>query len=144
MEETIRRTVFDVASKSEVTLSKTINFEPAKDAQEALGRVGGNSEKFLALVNEGLRQHERETAGNDSAIPWKDETGKDFSGDPLDETSSQKLQQTVLTFAKTLFSAQYEKGGADRKVAKDQALGYALAIPGLLEKLRGENGATAA
>jgi hypothetical protein len=139
MEQKINSTVFDVASKSEVTLSKVFDFKPPATQEEALTRIGNDSAKFLDIVTEGLRQYERQAATNDPNIPWVDESGETFVGDVLTEEQSGKLNTTVLTMAKTMFGYVQGKAGTaeGRKKAKDDAQKFVLELPGFLEKLRG-------
>lgn len=138
MEQKVNSTVFDVTSKSEVTLSKIFDFVEATSADAALQRIGNDAKAFLAIVNEGLRQHEREQAVNNNSIPWKTEDGEVFTGDVLTEEQTKKLSATVLTLAKTMFG--YVGGTAGtaegRKKAKEEAQAFILNAPGALDRLR--------
>ena len=121
--ETVRSTIFDLDSMSEVTLIKTVEFEPVKTTAEALARVGNDAAKFLEMVNSGLRDHVRESAKSDSNIPWlqENEEGEtvEFAGTPAD---SKAVNSLVLTLAKTIFGYSKDSTADQKRKAKDSAM----------------------
>lgn len=134
------QSVFDLDTKSDVTLFKQVNFTPATDTQEALSRVGNDASTFMKIVNAGLRTFTLDQAKEDTSIPWtaKDDEGNPvpFSGTTISEEKSKQLDANVLNMAKMLFG--YEKGKAkeEKRVAKEKALAMLLDNPAVIEGLR--------
>lgn len=118
----VQKTVTNLDDFADVTLVKTGTFTPANDAAEALSRVGGDSAKFLTLVNEGLRAEAQRTL-RDASGGWQqeDEEGNlsAFSGTPADST---KVNALVLTLAKTVFGYSKELTPEQKKAAKSSAM----------------------
>lgn len=136
----IQRSVFDLDKREDVEVVKVVNFSPVTDAASALSRVGNDSDKFLAIINAGLRDFEREQALGDSANPWntEDEEGTltPFSGTLLSEEKTKQLSANVLNMAKMLFN--YEKGMEPglKKAAKQKAMEMILGNPAVIEALK--------
>ena len=135
MEERITRKVFDVTTKSDVTLQKLFDFVPPTSTQEVLSRVGGDTAKHLQVQVDGLRVHERDAAAKNDSIPWTDADGKAFSGDLLTEEQSSRLDALVLTFAKTSFGYESKNAAAKTK-AKADALAFILDNDQIFAKIR--------
>lgn len=125
MQLTVTSSVFDLDTMDEVSLIKTREFTPAVDAKEAHQRLGGDAEKFLAVINEGLASFERKNLKNSNEIPWtlQDEegnsTGKSFTGTPA---NSKGVNTLVLTLAKTIFGYAKDAKVEDKRAAKESAL----------------------
>jgi hypothetical protein len=122
--EKVTSTVFDLDSMSEVTLIKNVEFAPVANTQEALHRVGNDAAKFLAIINDGLRQHVRESAKSDNSIPWlfeDEESGETtaFAGTPADMKAVNSLK---LTLAKTIFGYNKDSDVEQKRAAKESAL----------------------
>ena len=124
MQLTVTSSVFDLDTMDEVSLIKTKEFTPAADAKEAHQRLGGDAEKFLAVINEGLASFERKSLKN-GAEPWtvQDEdgnsTGKPFTGTIA---NSKSVNTLVLTLAKTIFGYAKEAKVELKRAAKESAL----------------------
>lgn len=58
MEIVVKKRVFDLEKFERVTLEGKTDFEPVKSAQEAVAHpvIANDNEKFLGVVNEGLRR----------------------------------------------------------------------------------------
>jgi hypothetical protein len=122
-QEKVTSSVFDLDTMSDVTLFKNLEFSPVNSTQEALAAVGGDAKKFLAIINEGLRQHVRESAKSDSSIPWmqEQEDGEptQFGGTPADTKAVNSL---VLTLAKTIFGYSKDSTNEAKASAKASAM----------------------
>ena len=125
MQLRVPSSVFDLDTMDEVSLIKTKEFTPAVDAREAHQRLGGDAEKFLAVINEGLASFERKALKNSTDIPWEvadedgNSTGKAFSGTPA---NSKGVNTLVLTLAKTIFGYAKDAKVEDKRAAKESAL----------------------
>src|SRR5665213_3151091 len=100
----VSRSVFDLDTFADVTLSKPVTFEPATTTEDALTRLGGDTAKLLSVINEGLLEvRKREVRADDSA--WMQEVeGEDgaialeaFDGTIADQKMVNNL---VLNIAK--------------------------------------------
>jgi hypothetical protein len=122
-QEKVTSSIFDLDSMSDVTLFKNLEFSPVNSTQEALSAVGGDAKKFLAIINEGLRQHVRESAKSDSTIPWMQEQEEgeptQFTGTPAD---SKAVNSLVLTLAKTIFGYSKDATSEAKSAAKASAM----------------------
>jgi hypothetical protein len=124
MQLTVTSSVFDLDTMDEVSLIKTKDFQPAQDAKEAHQRLGGDAEKFLAVINEGLASFEKKALKN-SSEPWnvQDEdgasTGKTFSGTPA---NSKSVNTLVLTLAKTISGYAKDANVEDKRASKESAI----------------------
>ena len=118
----VTRTIFNLDTMEEVLLNKDVTFSPVTTTAEALSRLGGNAEKFLAVINEGLESEARRSAVGDSNIPWlqENEEGEksQFEGTPAD---SKAVNGLVLTLAKTIFGYTKDATKDKKRSAKDQA-----------------------
>lgn len=121
--EKVTSTVFDLDTMSEVTLIKNVAFAPVSNSAEALARVGNDAGKFLAIINDGLRQHVRESAKSDNSIPWLQENDEgettEFAGTPAD---SKAVNSLVLTLAKTIFGYSKDADLKAKQAAKENAM----------------------
>lgn len=126
----ITKTIFDLSTMDEVTLVKSVpDFIPAENSSEVLARVGNDSAKMLALMNDGLRLAEREAvaANSDPFHTFK----LDESGEPTDEVNgpftgiaadSGKVNALTLTLAKTVFAYSKSMTKDEKRAAKTSAL----------------------
>lgn len=135
------QSVFDLDTKSDITLYKQGTFTPATNAQEALAAVGNDSETFLKVINAGLRDFVREALSANAELPWqaKDEEGNliPFSGTTISEEKSKQLAANVLNMAKMVFGYAKEMGRDEKRVAKDKAQDMLLSNPAVLASLKG-------
>lgn len=118
-----QREVFDLNTMDEVLLIKKGNFVPVTTLEEAKDRVGGDTEKFLSIVNDGLKSEAGRAMIEDSSNPWlvEDEEGATtpFEGKPANKKIVGGL---ILNLAKSIFG--YAKGlaPAEKKAAKESAM----------------------
>lgn len=118
-----QREIFDLNTMDEVLLIKKGNFAPVESLEEAKTRVGGDTTKFLAIINEGLKAEAGRSMVNDPSVPWlvEDEEGNTtvFEGKPADKKIVGGL---ILNLAKSVFG--YAKGlaPAEKKAAKESAM----------------------
>lgn len=126
----ITKTIFDLNTMDEVTLVKTVpDFVAAENSAEVLARVGNDSAKMLALMNDGLRLAEREAVEKNSD-PWHtykvDESGEvtDEVNGPFDglAADSMKVNALKLTLAKTVFAYSKSMTKDEKRAAKESAL----------------------
>lgn len=134
------QSVFDLDTKSDVTLYKRVTFEPVANTADALARVGNDSAAFLKIINDGLRSFTNEQAKADVSIPWqaKDEEGNliPFSGTTITEEKSNQLAANVLSMAKMLFGYTKEMSRDEKRVAKQKAQDMLLANPAVVDALK--------
>ena len=119
----VQRTIFDLDTMEEVTLVKAVNFEPVGSTQEALVRLGNNANKFLEVINRGLKSEEQASAVSNPSIPWQieDEDGElsTFEGTPAD---NKQVNALVLGLAKTVFGYSKDAGTDKKREAKASAI----------------------
>ena len=101
----LTRSVYNLDDMEEVTLVKSVpDFVPVTSTQEALHRLGNDAKAFLQVINDGLKDQERESVAGNSEIPWMEEsedgTQTAFTGTPAD---GKKVKTLILTLAKTIF-----------------------------------------
>lgn len=112
----------DLNTFEEVMLVKVGQFVPVSTLEEAKHRVGGDTAKFLEIINEGLEAEAGRKLKDDVSIPWQmeDEDGTltPFAGKLADRKTVGGL---ILSIAKSVFG--YAKGmkPEDKKAAKDGA-----------------------
>lgn len=139
---TVQRGVFDLATMNEITLVKKPLFTDVESTAQALERLGGDTAKFLKVINDGLRAEVMRSAVVDSSLPWmvEDDEGKlsEFVGKPAD---SKKVNALVLNFAK--MDDRYAGGGQGRKDCKTEAFEFVKTSPAIVEKLQKSAGITA-
>lgn len=140
------KSVFDLDSKSEVTVVKVGQFLPVANMQDFVSRLGNDATKILAIVNDGLESHERNALATNESVAWQvedeNEAGETvlapFSGTLLSEEKSKQLSANVLNMAKMLFGyAKDMVGGRDaKKAAKAKAQEMLLGNPAVIEALK--------
>ena len=112
----------DLATFEDVTLVKIGRFVPVTTLEEAKHRVGGDTEKFIAIINEGLEAEAGRSLKNDSSIPWQvedeDGTVAPFSGMLAD---AKVVGGLVLNMAKSIFGYSKDSTPEARKAAKQAA-----------------------
>ena len=126
----ITRTIFDLSTMEEVLLVKAVpDFIPAENSAEVLARVGNDTTKLLAIMNDGLRAAEREAIANNNEPFHTFEL--DESGEPTDKVNgpfsgiaadSAKVNALVLTLAKTVFAYSKSMSKDEKRAAKQNAL----------------------
>lgn len=129
--------IFDLDSMDEVLLKKFVPFTPVTDTKTALERLGNDSAKFLEVINEGLRQHARETAKTDTSIAWQveDEEGNlsPFSGTVADAKTVNGL---ILNMAKSVFGYAKDMTRDAKKAAKESAMYLIRSTPAIRDGLK--------
>ena len=140
------KTVFDLDSKSDVTLVKVGTFSPVTNMQEFVSRLGNDATKILAIVNSGLESHEQSQLSSNESIAWQQEDENEagetvlipFAGTTLSEEKSKQLAANVLNMAKMLFGyAKDMAGGKEAKrAAKAKAQEMLLSNPQVIEALK--------
>ena len=128
-----QREVFDLNTMDEILLRKIGTFTPVKTLEEAKHRVGGDTVKFLEIINEGLEAEAGRALLSDESIPWLmlDEEGKIIVGDdgkPVLATSvlpadKKIVNGLILNLAKSIYGYLKcdKKDAAGRKAAKEKA-----------------------
>lgn len=143
----VGKTVFDLDSRGEVDVVKVGTFTPVATMHEFTARLGNDSAKILAVVNDGLEAYEREQIAANNELPWsiEDEEGKltPFSGTLLSEEKSKQLSANVLSMAKMLFgyakdmvTGDATKNREAKREAKAKAAEMLLANPAVIEALK--------
>ena len=151
----VRKEVFDLDSKKDQIVVKRGKFTPVSDMQDFLNRLNNDSAAVLAVVNDGLRNHEEKKLESDKSVAWEivseDENGDEIyspvpeSFAPISEARKKDLKASIISFAKLLFG--YERtmvkgddaaNAAAKKKAKDDALAMIMSNPAAVEKLKGE------
>jgi len=134
------QSVFDLDSKSDVTLYKQVTFTPVDNTKEALERVGNDSAAFLKIINDGLCSYTAEQAKQDSSIPWMAKDDEDnlvpFTGTTISENASKQLSVHVLSLAKLLYDYAKDMPREDKRKAKEQAQAQILSNPAIVDKLK--------
>ena len=119
----VQRTIFNLDTMEEVTLVKSIEFNPVKDMQEFVARLGNDTAKILAVVNRGLRSEVQQSAVDNASIAWQaeDEDGKlsEFQGTPADQSGVNNL---VLSLAKQVFGYSKDAPVETKRAAKEAAI----------------------
>lgn len=110
----VESTIFDLAAFEEVQVGKVIEYVPVTTIDEALAKLGNDSNKLLAVVNDGLLEEAKKNARKDPS-GWHtfdddDKLNGPFDGQPAD---MKKVNSLVLTLAKTVF-------GFSKDLTKDQ------------------------
>lgn len=133
----IQKGLFDLDSFQEVTLYKEGEFTPVSSTQEALARVGNDSSKFLALVNEGLRaEYQRDLRS--TADGWFTEDEDTNARTPFTGTIAniKAVNSLVLTLAKTVFGYSKDLSSEAKKAAKESAMNMVASTPAIKEGLK--------
>ena len=112
----------DLSTYEDVTLVKVGRFVPITTLEEAKQRVGGDTEKFIAIINEGLEAEAGRSLKNDPTIPWQvedeDGTVTPFVGMLAD---AKVVGGLVLNMAKSIFGYSKDSTPEARKAAKQAA-----------------------
>jgi hypothetical protein len=117
-----QKTGTDLNTFEDVTLIKTGKFVPVTTLEEAKHRVGGDTEKFISIINEGLEQEAGRNLVNDPNVAWQveDEEGNltAFSGMLAD---GKMVGGLILNMAKSIFGYSKDKSPEEKKAAKNAA-----------------------
>lgn len=134
---TPQRGIFDLNTMEDVTCYKVIDFTEVTTAEEALARLGNDSERFLEVINRGLRAELSNDATANPELPWmiKDENGNflPFEGTAADQTTVNNL---ILTMAKGMFGYSKDITLDARKAAKQSAMDIIKNTPAIRENLK--------
>ncbi len=146
----IRKSVFDLDTKSDVTLAKAGDFEPVSTMEEFVSRLGNDASAILAIVNDGLEEWTKKQLASSDA-PWllvdEDENGNEtlvpFTGTVISQERSKALNASVISFAKLMFGYAKNMVAGDKEAnrkakaaAKESALNVILSNPAAVEGLR--------
>lgn len=133
----VQRSVLDLNTFDTITIAKVGSFTPVNDSAEALARLGNDTAKFNAALNEGLRVYAmrdlRATADGWKQMNDEGELEGEFSGIPAD---SKKVNAFILNIAKTVFGYGKDKTADQKKQAKDSAMEMAKTTPVILKGLQ--------
>jgi len=116
-------TVTDLTTFEEVILRKVGTFIPVATYAEGLERVKNDTERFIKVINDGLRTEAIAALAKDTSVAWQeyDEETKElkpFTGSPA---SKKVVNPLVLQLAKTIFKYSKEMKSEEKKAAKDKA-----------------------
>lgn len=118
-------TLFDLDTMEEVTLYKVVEYTDVENTEQALARLGNNSDRLVAVINRGLRAELASDAKKNPSIPWMTENDNGdlvpFTGTPA---NSKNVKGLILTLAKQLFGYDKDSAIEKRRSAKDQALNF--------------------
>lgn len=138
----VTRTIFDLGQFEDVLVGKDVSFTAITDVQDALSRIGNDSDKLISLINKGMEAEVRDAAYN-SAKDWhlfKDETkgaGSElngmFQGTPASKAGVNALQ---LTLAKTVFGYSKDLDKEAKAKAKADAYEMIKGNPAIVEGLK--------
>lgn len=136
-ELTTQSTIFNLDTMEQVTLKKTVTFEPVRSAAEFTERLGNDTVSILKAMNDGLRTAVYAKTKEDNGIPWMVETedGKleAFSGTPA---NMEGVNNLVLSLAKQIFGYSKDKTPEEKKAAKDSAVAFIRANDQIREGLK--------
>jgi hypothetical protein len=136
-----QRTLFDIDTMDKVTLVKEAPFKPVLSRREALERLGGSEEKFLEILNEGLRAEIRRNILADTEVLWHklDDDGKvvPYHGTPANPAN---VNAAVLTIAKSMvgYNRWRVLDSEHRRAARDKAVIKIKSDPDLLNGFRND------
>lgn len=141
---TLQRGGFNLDTMSDVTLVKSCEFQPVETTKEALDRLGGDANKFLAIVNEGLAAETRRNLAADSNVAWMEVDEEDGSHSPFAGTlaNAKAVSACILNLAKTAFGyakdmdADKAKNRELKRASKDAALEFVKSSPILIAGLK--------
>lgn len=136
----VQDSVFDLDAFDEVTLGKEVEFQKVTTVDEALELLGNQSEKLLAVINDGLKAEARRVAKNEPT-GWHrfidDDTSKalngPFEGAPADMS---KVNALVLTLAKTVFGFSKDMTREQKAGSKESARTMIQGTPAIREGLK--------
>lgn len=132
----VQKQILDGETFEKTTLVKTFEFSPASTVEEAMQRLGGDTKKFLEVINEGLVSAVREDL-KANLDGWSTENEKGelepFTGKAVDDS---KFNALVLTMAKASFDYFKAKTAEEKKASKDRAAAVIKATPILLDGMR--------
>ncbi len=134
----VQRTLFNLDAFQEVTLVKDFpDPAPVSTVQDALARLGNNSDRLMEIINAGLLNEERNKfAGDPNGWLTVDEEGTlgaPFVGTVADQ---KKVNALVLTMAKTVFGYSKDLDNAAKEAAKTQAQEFIKNTPAIREGLK--------
>ena len=112
----------DLNTFEDVTLVKVGKFVPVTTLEEAKHRVGGNTEKFISIINEGLEAEAGRELKNDTNVPWQVEDEEGNISPFVGMLADGKIVGTlILNMAKSIFGYTKESTPEEKKAAKQSA-----------------------
>lgn len=152
------KTVFDLDSKSDVTVVKVSKVPEIANMQDFVSRLGNDAEKILTIVRAGYADFAAKQLESDASVAWQteeeDENGTTvlapFTGTLLSEDASKSFATNVLNMAKLLFGYPKSKlpAGATaaekatnktvKQAAKEKAQSMLLDNPAVIEALKAQ------
>lgn len=134
----IRKTVM-TADLDDVLIGREFSFTPISTPEEASARIGGDPDKFLKVLNAGLRTLERESAGEakdgwfifgeDGKLSDKVASGES-AGDP------QAINALINNFAKVSTPNWADLKAPQKNDVRDRVRGILKSNPAMLEMLK--------
>jgi hypothetical protein len=118
-------------------LLKKGTFTPVKTLEEAKHRVGGDTAKFLAIINEGLEAEAGRAMINDSSIPWlqEDEEGNTSVATDVKPADKKIVNGLILNLAKSVFGYLKATNKDEKRAAKEAAKNMIKSTPAMKDGL---------
>jgi hypothetical protein len=133
----IQMTVLDLATFDDVKLEKDLTFEPVNSVQEAQAKLGGDSAKLIAVINDGLEQEARRAQRKDpSGYMLLDKDGKRVDASNVQPANSKVVNACVLNLAKSVFGLKKEMTTDKKNEIKDKTRDFIKSNPVILAGLK--------
>jgi hypothetical protein len=119
----VEKPVFDLKTFDDVTLVKTVEFQPINTMDEVLTLLQNDESRIIKVINAGLREEKtREARKDDSGWHTYADDGVKING-PFDGTvaNPKKVNIIVLGLAKSVFGFNKDMTREQKKAAKDKA-----------------------
>lgn len=139
----LQKSLFDLDSFQDVTLTREFEFAPVGSVDEALARLGNKADRLLEIVNAGLIAEQRLEEYRNASATWfvmdEDENGKlkatdkAFTGTLADQKAVNSL---VLTLAKTVFGFDKNMTLEQKNAARASAMEMIKNTPAIKDGLR--------
>jgi hypothetical protein len=133
----VQRTITDLETFAEVTVTKRRTYTPVASAHEALARLGNDNAKFTRILNEGLMAEERRQLAQDASVTWTqtDEEGNEtpFTGVQADNV---KVNAFVLGMAKHVYGYNKDLTAEQKAEAKASAVAMIKATPVMFDGMK--------
>ncbi len=136
----IQRTVFDLASFSEVTLKKDVEAPKRPSTpSEALEMVGGSTEKLIDLIYKGLKEEVRnaeyEKIEGFRYVDDNGNLGEPYEGKFADESKQATINAVVLNIAK-LQGYNKDMTAAQKEASKEKARSFIRDNPAMIASIQ--------
>jgi hypothetical protein len=121
----VQDSVFDLTSFDDVTLYKEFQYTPVTSAEEALARLGNDTDRLLKVINDGLiaEQKQVERANGEGWIALDDE-GKPAGPFAGVRANGKAVGALVLTLAKSIFGFNKDMNKDQKRAAKESAMNF--------------------